>query len=737
MRLHNKTPFLLALGLVAVPAGAVDTTLTGAGYSGLGITPTAGLLGWGQLGMSYENQVTGVPRRLEGHNLALGFGLLPNLEVAGRLATNTIGSNCFTEGCGVRDLSASGKLAIGLDAAGRWNAAVGISDVGGSVSYFRSYYGVLTYDVGPLQASAGLAKRSGSGINGSRSPLSGPFASVAWQPLPLVRGHLEFSDGKAWAGARLFAPEAWLPEGWSLSAGVNASLNRSPLSQRTSWNAAVSIPLYKVPALPGTTKAPLPALQGGQQREPSYEARVASPIQVPAAPQAAPSVPSTQTAPSTPAPRATTTNEGLHALADALQAKGLEDIWVGRMPDGMVAVRVNNGSYQWNSVDALGAALGAVARTLGDSRAGYRLILTVRQLPLVAVTGQADCLREWINGPTNSCTAGQLSTPGSSPLRDLHEGASWVVARQNPAWQTVRVNISPVLRTNLGTEFGAYDYSLGANVRAQLPLWAGASVETGVDVPLANSDDYERNGIFGNRRIRSGLERLSFTQTSRIPVERWLSGAQGLSWSPGAWTAQVTAGRIGRYYDGVIGGVRWEPGEGRHRLSAQAGAFRNNEFNNGLGPLGGVRRAYPLLGSYRYSVMATRTDLEATAGQFMNNDRGLQIGLRQWFADTAVSIYYKRSTTSGNPSRQLVGVELSIPIGPRRDWTPLPHVQVGGTPRFEHAVETSIRERGGNPLRAGRAVQPPTQDLDAVFNSDRSSLVYFEDNLRRIRDAAR
>jgi hypothetical protein len=430
------------------------------------------------------------------------------------------------------------------------------------------------------------------------------------------------------------------------------------------------------------------------------------------------------------------TDAQLQSLANVLEAKGLEDISVGRMPDGTIAVRANNGSYEWNAVDAVGVALGAIARSLSETRAGYRLIITQRQVPLVAVTGQADCLRQWIEQPTNTCTAGQLTTPGSAPLEPLHDGAVWVVRGQKPAWQTVRVNISPVLRTSIGTEVGAVDYALGANVNAQLPLWAGASVDWGVNIPIANSDDYEQGALFGNRRIRSGTDRLAFTQTTRVPVERWLSPAQGLQ-AGGALTAQLTAGRIGTYYDGAIAALRWEPGEGRHRLSGQAGAFRNNQFEDGFGPLGGVRTAKPLLASYRYSVMATRTDLEATGGQFMNNDRGVQLGMRQWFSDVSVGVYYKRTTSEGNPARQLVGMELSFPIGPRRDWQPTSHLQVGGTPRFAHAVETSIREGRGNPLRLGRAVEPPTPDLDAVFNSDRSSLAYFEDNLRRIRDAAR
>src|SRR3954463_1694897 len=101
MRAPTPPLCLLALGLASAPAWAVDTTLTSAGYTGLGITPTAQILGWGRMASSYENQLAGNPARVDGHNLVVGFGLLPNLEAAGRLASNTIHDNCVSApGCG-------------------------------------------------------------------------------------------------------------------------------------------------------------------------------------------------------------------------------------------------------------------------------------------------------------------------------------------------------------------------------------------------------------------------------------------------------------------------------------------------------------------------------------------------------------------------------------------------------------------------------------------------------------
>jgi hypothetical protein len=745
MRPYLNNFSALALGLIALPAVAVETTMTPAGFSGLGITPNAHLLGWGRFEAAYDNQLPGIVRNTKGHNLVGGFGLLPNLEASGRLATNDWRSNCFTPpGCGARDLSASGKVAIGLDTRNRFHAALGVTDVGGSVTYFRTAYGVLTLDEGPLQASAGVAKRTGAGIGGSRSPLHGPFASVAWQPTPLVRGHVEYTDDNAWAGVRVFAPKEWLPDGWSLSAGANLRLNDSRLTERAWVSASLSIPLYKVPALPGGGAGPTSRSAGVQilrSEASSTQSAVAS------TPAPAPSFSSeTRTTRSAPEPSSSSSarptpsvsDSDLRALADALQAKGLEDIWVGRMPDTTIAVRANNSAYEWNSLDALGAGLGAIARTLGHRSAGYRFILTQRQTPLVAVTGQADCLRQWIEQPTVSCMAGQLSTPGAMPLEPLHDGAAWAVQRQKPAWQTVRINVSPVLRTTLGTEVGAFDYSLAANVGASVSLWPGASAEWRVDVPVAESENFRPPGVFSNRRVRAGTERLAYVHTVRVPLERWLTDPAGVKkWGVGGLTAQATVGRIGTFYDGVHGALRWEPGEGIHRLTAEAGVLRNNSFANGVGPLGTLRRAQPVLASYRYSLTPTRTYLEATAGQFLNNDRGYQIGIRQWFSDVAVAAFYRRSQYAGTPQVQFVGVEFSVPIGPRRDVQFGDHVQIGGTPRFGHSIQTTVRQGVGNPIRTGYGALPPVQSIEATFNSDRSGLVYFEDNLRRIREAAR
>ena len=731
---HIRFSLAFAAALVSCTAGAVQPTLTSGGFSGMGLTPDARLLGWGEFGFAYDREVPGA-RDTSGHNFVAGFGLLPNLEVSARIAANSLNANGFTDpNAGIRDLSASAKLGIGLDPRNRWRIAGGIADFGGAATNFRTYYGVVSYVRETIEFSGGLAHRPARNGNGARSPLDGPFASAAWQPFEWIRGHVEYTDGNAWAGVRLFAPHAWLPEGWSAYVGANARLTDTTATSRSWLSAGLTIPLYKVPALPSDApRAPLPALAGTQQPLPAYEARkLPVPAAVPpvAVAPAAPAV----LAPDAAATAALPSDAALEQLGQALRAKGLEDIWVGRMPDASIAVRANNATYNWNAVDALGAGLGAIARILGQGRTPYRFVLTQRQVPLVAVTGQTDCLRQWIEQPQAPCAAGELSTPGSGALDGMEQGAAWVVRGLQPSWKTLRVALSPVLRTNVATEVGVLDYSAGVNVGFSLPLWKGASADWRVQTELAHSDDYAPGGLLYPRRMRGGTERLALTQTLQLPVAGWFGRANpGLGARPPApLAAQDTVGRLAGHFDGVHGALRWEPGEGRHRVLAQAGWLHNTQYGSVPAE---PRQAVPLLLSYRYNLAATRTYFEATGGQFFNNDRGLQVGMRQWFGDVALQLYLRRSKFSSSAAHTMAGLALSVPIGPRRDMNPS-WVQVTGTPRFAHAVETVVREQK-NAVTTGYGVLPPAPSLDAVFNSDRASLLYFEDNIRRIRDAAR
>jgi len=132
----------LAVAQVAPPAQTY--MLSANGYSGLGLVPSASVLptGWGTAAM--DNTLPGAVNT-QGLSTQVGFGLAPGLELVGRLAANDGKCNMFRSGACppdmVRDFSAGLKWAPELP----WlkshgvQLALGVTDVGGAATYFRSY----------------------------------------------------------------------------------------------------------------------------------------------------------------------------------------------------------------------------------------------------------------------------------------------------------------------------------------------------------------------------------------------------------------------------------------------------------------------------------------------------------------------------------------------------------------------------------------------------------------------
>lgn len=146
--------------------------------------------------------------------------------------------------------------------------------------------------------------------------------------------------------------------------------------------------------------------------------------------------------------------------------------------------------------------------------------------------------------------------------------------------------------------------------------------------------------------------------------------------------------------------------------------------------------ARPVLATYRYAFTPTRTYFEAMTGRFLYNDTGFRVGVRQWFDDVAIGIFVRRTKFDwAAKPRTFAGIEISLPLTPRKDMSPTAHLQVTGNARWAYGVETVIRE-SRNLISTGQGVIPNGAILDRTFNFDRSGLGYFEDSMPRIRAAA-
>jgi hypothetical protein len=187
---------------------------------------------------------------------------------------------------------------------------------------------------------------------------------------------------------------------------------------------------------------------------------------------------------------------------------------------------------------------------------------------------------------------------------------------------------------------------------------------------------------------------------------------------------------------GTVNELMWTPGDGNHRF------LLKQVYTSSSDPqaLYQSNRAY--LGSYRYYFGPLDLHLEGTAGQFLDNDRGFSIELKRFFGDTAFSLFYKNSWTEAktNVDRehvQMGGVQISIPLTPRRDMKPS-IVQVKGSNEWSYVQETKIVTPGNaNNVNTSIGMDPQMgYNLERVYyNRDRLSEEYIRMHLPRLRDA--
>ena len=703
----------------------LDLPLAPGGFTGFTQTPAATVLSAGALGLGYGNSVAGA-RDPHGHSFVLGLGLpagpIGGLEVVGRVAANDLNCRMFSGECpqnrgGLRDLSAGAKFAS-QPFGERWPSfAVGVTDYGGAATNFRQTYGVASQQLGALTASIGAAK-----AQSTSSPINGAFGSIAWRPSSWLHAFVEHDSRAPHIGVRWIASEPWLPPGWQTHATITTRMTSGEQSgvtdPRTTFSFGLQVPLD----FSGTNSrfgiVPQQPLPSGA----ASEAYVA-PVQ----PGVAPPPPAALAA--LDAIREIPAKDRLAGkISRAALQNGLRSIWVGFAPptrgdsSGLVALRFDAGDWAWSDVDAIGAALGVLAKAeLGDRP--YRVILTKLGIPVIALEGESRCLIQAINPSTSSATAQRNDCPDrlfrSSTRRvaEFQRDIEWVVEDAASLLRNPRFSLFPSIVATTATEYGLYDASTAASTKLELPLWRGGAIEVRHDTLVARSQDFDPGGIYGPYRLRSGVARAMVHQYQPLSETVW---------------GRVGFGRVNREFDGGDAELRWAPGDGRHR-----GILRFGQFSKPASIDSPQLKAQPRLASWRWSAIPGKWDLEATAGEFFNRDRGWQMLTKHWFGDTLFGFYLRKTQKPEEPSYSMAGIVFEFPLTPQRDLR-VGNVALRGTPRFGYGVETVV---GGdtNPVLFGYGVFLPNgMGLnDVIFDRDRLEPVNLERQRARLLTAAR
>jgi hypothetical protein len=593
-------------------AWAADDGIASRGATGGLTIPSAHVLAPGDVAVSggdfQEPQLGRYERR---RNLSFGIGLFPNLEFFGRRVEyqNPLPGVQIN---GPRDVSANAKLKLPSFWRSQPDWAIGATDFGGGAKNFRSVYVVASDSVGWVDWTLGFAHGSGA------KTFDGAFGGIALRAGETGLSALAEHDGRQnHVGLRYRSPGlSWLG-GTELVATVQRSLgardNTGRDADRTSFNLSAVVPLEQIERRPRTFK-PEHSLKSLEQADSKLLA---------------------------------TPEERLGMLQKALVASGLERIRVGRIGADVV-IEYENHVFGQSEADAIGVVLGLGSELAPTGTQRVRAVTLKAGLPVYETSVGALPFRNFLREGDTQFVSGSLAMDRkATPATDVQ----WTDAQPSRrAW--AHLQLEPLFHYTMGTEIGAFDYSVGANLRGFVPLWRGAELYANYVDQLANSTNYDPGNFFGQFRQRTGLQTVALQQSF------WV-GPHAL--------ASVGAGR----YNYEQAGVQLESSvfvPGRDDVVRLKAAVYD--------PLPGQSRskATPLSASYRWAYSPT-TWVEAGVQQYTDGTRGPSLELTRWFGDVAAHLFYRRGGT-----RQFAGFALSIPLTPQRGFG-------GGGVTFNGATE--------------------------------------------------
>ncbi len=682
------------------------------GYSAAINSPTADVLPWGGAGLSLANSNPERARRKPQGSFGsvnAGFGLLPGLELVGRLAYDgDLDCNIFFKTCawGQRDLSVSAKYQLPIELPLDTRLAVGFTDYGGAATNYRSYYGVATSTWGPLDLSLGYGRPKAA-----TALLDGGFGSVVLRLDDHWAAALEHDSREARLGLNYVRP---LTRDLALRVGASRKLTDSTGQQAWQMNAALNWVMGQTPEpfLPRRSPLATQSYYAGTETvaSPWSSAPVAAPAVIDTA-VASQTAPLPQPAQQSALPPAPLTAEG---LAQALQASGFAQISVRHSPaqtgqPALWQVRAESRRWRQSQIDALGAALATWLKPVGATVADELLLtLTYQREPVLHAYTNATCLDGWLQGWTRCAGMAGLEEADGQPGRALwlSRTGEWPAALQarlqsrreaaspesvqqafeaaGPAWLP-QFEIGPGLRTAVGTELGLFDYSLALELGTEVNLAPGLFWQGVLSAPMLHSNDFKDGQAFAGYRPKE----LGFDSSL---LSYWKALPHGVA-------TQASAGYIDRSYRGGMVEGLWMTEDGRWRLSATAGRFEHE--------LTAVRQT-PLLGSARWSLVPGAWQLEATAGRFLGGDQGYNLASKHWFGDTLVSLFYRASQGDAGTlmaaQRKFAGFSISLPLGPKAAQE-LGPVSVRGSDRFAWGLQTKVGDKD-NALTQGYGDQP-------------------------------
>ncbi len=681
----------LALGLMLpfdAPVRGEDfrNALSLQGFTGLLNTPNAAVTDEGHIAGLYTQQIESQWRdRVQREDSYLfSVGLFSFAE---------IGSRLIDAPPDIRDLSAHFKVKIPFIPPGYHlpDIAFGMQDTGGGAKFLQTKYLVATESWHRFRVSLGF----GTGPD----RMKGLFGGLELKTFDWLYLLGENDTKETNLGIRLITPKIFgLPI--NLQVIAKTALDYQP--GKVEFGIGLQFPLGSE----RHNNEPPPE-RSEERADPWTDKRTAHPAPGPPFP-----VPEKASGRSEAPVRL---KDGLWLLQQKLAGRGFQNIRIGADEDGALLVVVyENASYNHNELDALGVVLGTIMDTLPSGFEVLQIVIKKKNIPVLQLTAPLENLRKFYQDPEEMALLN--ADLEITPEVVIDDEISFIAESANPSWLKSELMLTPAIKTFVATEVKNIDYLLSLKPDYFLNLWKGAVLNARWDIPLDWSENFDDGQVFRDNRRGSQFERLMFFQALKITPRLMLNLGGGMF--------------LHETY-GAINDLVWTPGSGNHRWELKQAHLTSSDNQ----ALYGQNDVY--LGAYRYYFSPLDLYLEGTAGQFLDQDRGFMLKMKRFFGDTAFSVYFKDSRTAAHEHVQVVGLQIALPLTPRRDMKPYA-LQVKGPSEWSYAQETKVVAPGAaNSVNTSIGVDPQTSySLERVFyNRDRLSEEYIRRHLPRLRDA--
>jgi hypothetical protein len=686
MHIHRPLPaarhLALATGLTCLLTGiaqAQSTGITSQGSTGGLVIPSAQVLSEGSVALTLGNYMEPQFSFPERSNYSLGVGLLPNVEIFGRVANYQKPLPGSIVNNGPRDLSANIKYKLPNFWKDGPTFAVGANDVGGGAQFFQSFYAVMGHHIRQdLDWTLGYARGKGIlGKTASGRTFNGIFGGAElYFGNSGLSGLAEYDGQTKHLGIRYQSDPVPVLGGSLLSATLQRSLGaHNTLNQntnRTSLAVSLMVPLER--------NAKTAQLYAPAQRLPAIDAQ--------------------------PGGMVATLADRLEGLQKGLVKAGLERVRVGMQGDTLL-VEYENNRYAHNEADALGIVLGLGAEFAPADAQRVQAITLKAGLRNAATSVDVAAYRSFLRNNQAAKVQSSLQVTRAPIYQDTE--VQWHNTMPT-ARSKLRLELKPEIDYTLATEFGLFDYSLALNTQSIIPLWQGAEIYTSYIKQVSNTDNVEQGRVFQSYRQRDGFKTIALQQSL------WLGNAVHANLGIGKYNydnkgIQAEASVYVPNRDDVV------------RLRAAQYQRLANQASN---------QTRPMAATYRW-VPNPSTSIEGGLQRYSDGSRGPSLILTRWFGDVGAHLVYTKGGVA-----QFAGLEISIPLTPRRGMEP-GTLSLAGTSQITKGVRTRVTDGNTNSnnvdTRSARDFAPGYNAEQRELNLGRQGQAYFSSQIYRMREA--